>query len=302
MNRNGVCPSDRPETPARQCPKPDWRGMVSRQGIDDQTTPRKIPDDELRDIWGQFKAMQADDPSRLTLRNRLIENYLHIVRYTAERLKSKLPNSVDVNDLYNDGVLGMMDAIHGFDLARGIKFETYCATRVRGAIIDGLRKSDWVPRLVRQRAGILEGAYRKLESELGRMPTEAELAEELGMTEEEFDNLVKEASAASLISLSRKMSEDAENKEIRKIDVIEDKRQVDPVELLHKQELMDYVTKNLSRKERLVVLLYYYEELTMKEIGLTLDLSESRVCQLHSRVLMKLKSQLSKRSTDLFPG
>ena len=261
----------------------------------------KADPDAILGTWKSFKKLSQSHSEYVELRNQLIEHYLHIVRYTAERLKIKLPNSVDVNDLYADGVMGLMDAINGFDLSRGIKFETYCATRVRGAIIDGLRKSDWVPRLVRQRAGLLEATYRELESSLGRMPSEAEMAEKLNITEEQFEDLVKEASAASLISLSRKMSEDGENKEIRKIDVLEDKRQVNPVELLHKQELLDYVTKNLSRKERLVILLYYYEELTMKEIGMTLDLSESRVCQLHSRVLMKLKGQLTKHASEIFP-
>ena len=144
-----------------------------------------------------------------------------------------------------------------------------------------------------------EEAYRELEAQIGRMPTEAELAKKLGMTEEEFDALVKEASAASLISLNRKWGDEDEGRENRKIDVIEDKKNTDPVEILHKQEVMDYITKNLSRKERLVILLYYYEELTMKEIGLTLDLSESRVCQLHSRILVKLKHQMSKSGQGL---
>ena len=156
----------------------------------------RLPQAEIEKIWKSYKTRPTDD-----LRNRLIENYLPIVRYTAERMMAKLPQHVDVNDLYQAGTFGLMDAIDGFDLSRGIKFETYCTQRIRGSILDELRKVDWAPRLVRSRATKLDEAYRQLEHELGHEPSEYEIAQRMGITVEEFDNLVREVSATTLISL-----------------------------------------------------------------------------------------------------
>jgi len=233
------------------------------------------------------------------LRNVLMENYLHLVRYNAERLHTKLPDEVDVDDLMSAGVFGLMDAIDAFDMERGVKFETYCAPRIRGAIFDELRSMDWVPRLVRARAHKIDGATKQLEVELGRAPTEDELATRLGVDKNEFDKMQKDASAVGVISLSRKFYETDSNKDVREIDVLEDKKGMNPVREMQRKDLKELITKGLSRAERLIIILYYFEEMTMKEIGATLDLSESRVSQMHSSILARLRAQIADRRKEI---
>jgi RNA polymerase sigma factor for flagellar operon FliA len=228
-----------------------------------------------------------------------MENYLPLVRYNAERISAKLPDEVELDDLMSAGIFGLMDAIEAFDLSRGVKFETYCAPRIRGAILDELRTMDWVPRLVRSRAHKLEAATKTLEMELGRLPTREELAVKMELSREEFDKLARDANAVSLVSLSRKYYETDSNKDVREIDILQDKRGRDPVAEIQKKDLKDLMTRGLSRAERLILILYYYEEMTMKEIGATLDLSESRVSQMHSSILGRLKAQLNHRRREL---
>ena len=247
------------------------------------------------ELWKRYKANPSDD-----LRNRLIEHYMPLVRYTAERLFAKLPQNVELDDLTSAGVFGLMDAIEGFDLARGVKFETYCTTRVRGAILDELRAFDWVPRLVRTKAHKLEAALRKLEVSLGREPNDKELASMLEIPLGELDAMVKEANAVSIVSLSEKWpNDDDDGRTLRKIDVLEDKRQTKPIEHAQRKDFLARVVSALGKKERDILLLYYFEDLTMREIGLTLDLSESRVCQLHTRIMDRLREQLGKVKQDL---
>ncbi len=191
-----------------------------------------------------------------------------------------------------------MDAIDAFDLERGVKFETYCAPRIRGAILDELRSMDWVPRLVRSRSNRLERVTRELESMMGRTPTEVEIADRLNLSRPEFNKLMKDANAVMQVSLSRKHIDTDSNKEVCEIDVIEDKRGRNPVAEIHRKDLKALITRGLTRAERLILILYYYEEMTMKEIGLTLDLSESRVSQMHSAVLSRLKDQLELRQRE----
>src|SRR5436190_1723095 len=167
------------------------------------------------------------------------------------------------------GIFGLMDAIVAFDLERGVKFETYCAPRIRGAILDELRSMDWVPRLVRSRAHKLDGDSKQLEVELGRTPTNDEIAKRLKISMVEFEKMAKDASAVGLVSLSRKWFETDSNKDVREIDVLEDKRGADPVREIQRKDLKELMTKGLSRAERLIIILYYFEEMTMKEIGAT---------------------------------
>ena len=249
---------------------------------------------ELSRVWREFK--KSGDRS---LRNALMEEFLPIVKYNAERIGAKLPDEVENDDLISAGIFGLMDAIDAFDLERGVKFETYCAPRIRGAILDELRSMDWVPRLVRSRANKLERVSRELESTLGRSPTEGEIAQRLNLPSGEFEKLVRDATAVTQVSLSRKYSETDSNKDVFEIDVIEDKRGKDPVTEIQKKDLKDLVTRGLTRAERLILILYYYEEMTMKEIGATLDLSESRVSQMHSSILKRLKDQLDARRKEL---
>jgi RNA polymerase sigma factor for flagellar operon FliA len=196
------------------------------------------------------------------------------------------------------GVFGLMDAIDAFDLTRGVKFETYCVPRIRGAMLDELRTMDWVPRLVRSKASKLNEAIKTLEARLGRQPNETELATELNISVEELKKMILDANAVNLISLNKKWYETDSYKDVREIDILEDKKGEDPTRRIQKNDLMRLVTKGLNRNERLIIILYYYEELTMKEIGATLDLSESRVSQMHSSIVQRLQSQLGRRRPE----
>jgi RNA polymerase sigma factor for flagellar operon FliA len=205
-----------------------------------------------------------------------------------------LPSEVDVDDLVSAGIFGLIDAIEAFDLERGVKFETYCSPRIRGAILDELRTMDWVPRLVRSRAHKLENATKSLKAELGRVPSEEEVAKRLAVGPEELERLMRDATAVSLVSLSRKFIDGESNREMQEMDVLEDRQSRDPVEDLTRSELRSVVMEQLSPVERLILTLYYFEEMTMKEIGSTLDLSESRVSQMHSSILARLRQQFDR--------
>ena len=247
----------------------------------------------IEEVWESFQK-NHDDSSR----NILMEHYRGLVRYCAERLHSKLPDKVELDDLISAGIFGLMDAIDAFDPARGVKFETYCSPRIRGSILDELRSMDWVPRLVRARAHQLSKATHSLETNLGRKPTEKEIAEEMEMDMEEFDRIQKDATAVSLVSLSTKYNDGDGEKDVREIDIIKDERSKNPVIEAQKRDLKSLLTKGLTRAERLIIVLYYYEEMTMKEIGATLDLSESRVSQMHSSIIARLKAQMNMRKKE----
>ena len=243
--------------------------------------------DELEQIWIAYKATQD-----LNLRNLLIERHVGLVRTIAERLLQTLPKSIELDDLASAGTFGLMDAIDGFDLSRGIKFKTYCTTRIRGSILDELRSQDWVPRLVRLKAHRLERSIRQLESELGRDPNEFELAEAMGMSITELQATEAEANAKTIFSLSEKWDDGDDDKEMEKVEILADKKSSDPLQSIHQRDLLEVITRNLTKKERLIIIMYYYEGLTMREIGEIMELTESRVCQIHSNVMARLKSQL----------
>lgn len=271
-------------------PKSSVRSSSSRRT--GATVPyAEMPSDE---VWREYRKTGSE-----SIRNFLIEKYLDLVRYTAERMHMRLPNEVDVDDLMSAGLFGLMDAIDAFDLERGVKFETYCTQRIRGAIFDELRAMDWVPRLVRARTAKVDRARKSLEMELGRKPTEQELCERMSVSGEEFEKLQKDSRPVGLVSLNRKWFETDSNQDVREIDVIKDHRQTNPLLSLQRDDLKTLITKGLSRAERLIVVLYYFEEMTMKEIGATLDLSESRVSQMHSSILARLKAQMQHRTKEM---
>lgn len=267
---------------------------VKRQRVESVAIELKELDEiPIREIWEEYQRTHSR-----TLRNFLIEKFLPLVRYNAERIHTRLPVEVDIDDLMSAGLFGLVGAIDAFDLDRGVKFETYCAPRIRGAILDELRSMDWVPRLVRQRTAKVERARIAIEMETGNTPTEAEIAHRLKVDEEEFKKLQRDSSAVGVVSLSRKWGTGDSNRDMREIDVIRDNTQRDPLTEAQRRDLKELITKGLSRAERLIVILYYYEEMTMKEIGETLDLSESRVSQMHSSILARLKAQMQRRSRD----
>ncbi len=257
-----------------------------------RTTTAAVEQD-INDVWKSFKLKKTE-----ATRNLLMMEYLPLVKYNAERIYAKLPDEVELDDLIQAGSFGLKDAIESFDPNRGVKFETYCAPRIRGAILDELRNMDWVPRLVRSRASKVDQASRQLEMELGRTPTNDEIAKRLGVSAEEFDKMIKDSNTVSQVSLSRKWFDADSSQEGREVDVLEDKAGASPLEEIHRKDLKELITRGLSRPEKMILVLYYYEDYTMKEIGKALDLSESRVSQMHSSIVERLKGQLSRHERE----
>ncbi len=262
--------------------------------MDFTPTPSRFDDIPVEELWAEYARTRSQE-----LRNHFMERYLHLVRYNAERIHARLPDEVDIEDLMSAGLFGLMDAIDAFDLERKVKFETYCAPRIRGAILDELRSMDWVPRLVRSRTAKIEAIRQRIEMEKGRPPTEEEIAAELGVEGEEFDKFKRDGRPVGTVSITRRAFPSDGSRDVREIDVIKDDSQRNPLSEAQRRDLKEMMTKGLSRAERLIVILYYYEGMTMKEIGATLDLSESRVSQMHSSILLRLKAQMQHRMRDL---
>jgi RNA polymerase sigma factor for flagellar operon FliA len=264
--------------------------------------PQSLADTPTEKLWTLYrkeanKVKGAGSVELDQLRNALIERHYPLVRYIAERLLQTLPKSIELDDLISAGLFGLMDAIRGFDASRGIKFKTYCSTRVRGAILDQLRSQDWVPRLVRLKAGRIERALQRLTAEYGREPTHAELARTLEMDHEELIVEMQEARAKTMFSLSEKWEDDDGSME--KVEVLEDRTAIDPVGELNRRDLMGFITRSLTHKERFIIEQYYNYGHTMREIGEMLALTESRVCQIHSNVMSRLKTLLGQRQSHL---
>jgi RNA polymerase sigma factor FliA len=246
---------------------------------------------ELRDLWRRYKG-DGDAAAR----ERLVVAYSPMVKFVAGRLGAGLPSHVDDADLISYGLMGLIGAIERFEPERGIKFETFAMTRIRGAIIDELRSLDWVPRSVRSRAREIETTQAKLEHELQRAPTEAELAAKLGISEEELQASLLEIANSSVYALDELWTvSDSSGDTVSLLDTISDPRAEDPQESLASSEVKDRLTEaiaTLPEREQLVVALYYYENLTLREIGEVLGVTESRVSQLHTKAVMRLKSGL----------
>jgi RNA polymerase sigma factor for flagellar operon FliA len=246
---------------------------------------------ELRDLWRRYKD-QGDN----TARERLVVAYSPMVKFVAGRLGAGLPSHVEDADLISYGLVGLIGAIERFEPERGIKFETFAMTRIRGAIIDELRSLDWVPRSVRSRAREIEQVQAKLEHELQRAPSEAELAAKLNMTEDELQSALLEIANSSVYALDELWTvSDSSGDQVSLLDTIADDGAADPQEALATTEVKDRLTEaigGLPEREQLVVALYYYENLTLREIGEVLGVTESRVSQLHTKAVMRLKSHL----------
>ena len=254
---------------------------------------------QTEDVWAFYrKARKADDDPawRELLRNALLELHYPLVRHIAERLLQTLPKSIELDDLISAGVFGLMDAIRGFDPDRGIKFKTYCTTRIRGSILDQLRSQDWVPRLVRLKAGRIDKAFQKLRGEYGREPTHAELATYLKMDHEELITEIDESRARQITSINERWNEHDDDSSMEKIDIVEDQSSVDPIKEMNKRDMLKYITRSLTHKEQFIIEQYYQIGHTMREIGEMLALTESRVCQIHSNVMSRLKALLGPKS------
>ena len=225
----------------------------------------------------------------------VIIEFAPMIKYVANRIAMRLPSHIEVDDLISVGVLGLIDAIEKFDPTRGAKFKTYAEFRVRGAILDELRSLDWVPRSVRQKAASLDSVCQKLQAKFGRPPEDEEVAEEMGMTMEEFFNAINETHSMPLLSLESLGFSSEENDQRSLLDCLTGKSDSDPQTQLRLTQLKSVISKAidaLAEKERLIVSLYYYEELTMKEIGEVLSITESRVSQIHSKAVLRLRNKL----------
>jgi RNA polymerase sigma factor for flagellar operon FliA len=246
---------------------------------------------ELRDLWRRYK---GDGDARA--RERLVVAYSPLVKFVAGRLGAGLPSHVEDADLISYGLMGLIGSIERFEPERGIKFETFAMTRIRGAIIDELRSLDWVPRSVRSRAREIEAAQSKLEHELQRAPSDAELAAKVGISEDELETSLLEIANSSVYALDELWTiSDSSGDQVSLLDTISDPRADDPQESLASSEIKDALTEAISslpEREQLVVALYYYENLTLREIGEVLGVTESRVSQLHTKAVMRLKSAL----------
>jgi len=270
------------------------KGAVATAPMDPRAVSHTVPpqvDDALGKSWHAFKA-DADAGAR----ERLILHYAPLVKYVASRVATGLPASVDQADLVSYGMFGLIDALQKFEPGRGNKFETYAIPRIRGAIIDELRAMDWVPRSVRFKQREIEKALTGLESMLKRQPTEKELAERLGMSLHELHEVITQISFVSVLALDETVSVGADRGEkVSLVDTLADKG-FDPISGVESQEtrgLLAAAINELSEREKIVVTLYYFEGLTLAEIGSILGVTESRVCQIHTKAVGVLRGQMT---------
>jgi RNA polymerase sigma factor for flagellar operon FliA len=240
--------------------------------------------------WERFKKTEDGD-----MRDRLLADYLPLVKNVAGRMAAGFPKSVELNDLVNTGVIGLIEAFNNYDPGRGVKFETFAVPRIRGAILDELRALDWVPRSTRAKARNIDRALMKLENELGRGPSENELAKRLNISVNELFSARKDVNVSTLLSLDELICREDDNRQVPRIETVENTTTVDVLNDMEKTELRVFVIdaiSSLTEQERLVVSLYYYEELTLKEIGDIMLISESRVSQIHTRAVTRLRNSI----------
>ncbi len=251
---------------------------------------RSDPRADVSALWARYK--QDDDSSA---RDALILNYSPLVKYVAGRLASGLPQSVDTADLISYGIFGLIDAIKKFDPARAIKFETYAIARIKGAIIDELRALDWVPRSVRSRAREIEASYLALENQFKRVPSDQEVADHMGVTLKEFQAILTKLSYTSVVSFEELWVGGDKDEGQSALGSIKDDSAEDPVAIFESVEIKDILAgaiERLPEREKTVIALYYYEGLTLKEIGQVLGVTESRVSQLHTKAVLRLRARL----------
>ena len=235
-------------------------------------------------------------------RREYIDKYSPLIKYVADRMASRLPPNISREDLISSGVLGLIDAVDKFDPSRNIKFKTYAEFRVKGAMLDELRSLDWVPRSIRKKAAQLEKAHQALEVELGRPATEDEICESMGLNHEDYQRLLYEVKGVSVVDFELFRKHGGDYKRSDFFEMIADEDAGDALEALGLSEARDVLAEaidGLPERERLVVTLYYYEELTMKEIGEVLDYSESRISQIHTQAVVRLRTRLRRYFSEL---
>jgi RNA polymerase sigma factor for flagellar operon FliA len=253
-------------------------------------------ENEIR-MWKKYKRTKSQ-----SLREEIVKKYLYLVKYVAGRVAIGLPPNVEFNDLVSYGILGLFDAITKYDVSQGNKFETYAVSRIRGSIMDELRKLDWAPRLLRKKAREIDKKCKELEEKNGRLATDTELAKALRISTEELNDIYNDLNSTTFLSLDEVWQNDDGNKPISRLQTIEDSLVTNQFSYVHQNEVKELLAEAidvLPEKEKLVIILYYYEDLTLREIGEILDVSESRICQIHTKVITRLRALLMKRAGEV---
>jgi RNA polymerase sigma factor for flagellar operon FliA len=250
--------------------------------------------EDIDSLWRKWK--ETNDPDAKV---KLIEHYLGLVDYVTSRMSIGLPRNVSKDDLMSYGIMGLIDAMEKFDLNRSLQFETYASWRIRGSIIDGLRETDWVPRSVREKARKIEEAYQHLEQEHLRSVTDREISDYLQVSEEQFREMLQEVSAATVCSLEEPIREDEPETRLSMLEDIHAKNPEDTVRELYLKESLARAIERLTEKERTVISLFYFEELSLGEIAQVMSLTPSRISQLHSKAILRLRAHLSRLKEQL---
>jgi RNA polymerase sigma factor FliA len=249
------------------------------------------------ELWKKYSRAKDQE-----IRDYFVIKYAPLIKYVAGKISVGMPQSIEFDDLVSYGVFGLIDAISKFDPNRGIKFKTYAMTRIRGAIFDELRSIDWIPRSIRQKAKQIEQVITDLENKLGRTVEDDEIAHELGISNEEFQTTLNKLSGTSLLSLNDIWYLGDDSDELSILETLEAPENMNPDILIEKEEIRDYIIdaiKKLPDKEKKVIVLYYYEDLTLKEIGEVLEVTESRVSQLHTKAIMRLRGRLGRIKSNI---
>lgn len=256
---------------------------------------KRMSEEELTSLWGEY----LKDKSNKSIRDTLIVQYIYLIRYVVGRVKVTLPATISIEDIAGYGVEGLINAVERYSPQKNTRFETYALIRIRGAILDRIRAQDFLPRSVRKKIKDIKSAQEHLKQELGRMPTTTEVANYLDMEPEKVSQLLSEDTTITSLYDKRGNTEDS----VEIIDTIQDENKLNPQEKAEEQNVKQELEKALRRlpeRERIIMVLYYQENMTLKEIGATINMSESRVCQIHAQAIMKLKNILSEnRSTRL---
>ncbi|MES0488385.1 MAG: RNA polymerase sigma factor WhiG [Leptospirales bacterium] len=252
---------------------------------------KQYDDREEQDIWREY--VQAREPG---IRNYFIKKYAPLVKYVAGKVAVGMPHNVEFDDLVSYGTFGLLDAIEKYDPSKEVKFKTYAMTRIRGAVFDELRSIDWIPRSIRQKAKQIEKIIVELENKLGRTVEDEEIAKELELSLEEFHILVSKISGTSLVSLNDIWHGNDDSDELSFMETIESPSNMNPDVMVEREEIKTIIIESIQKlpeKEKKVIVLYYYEDLTLKEIGEVLEVTESRVSQLHTKAIMRLRGRLA---------
>ncbi|HPI75284.1 MAG TPA: FliA/WhiG family RNA polymerase sigma factor [bacterium] len=248
--------------------------------------------------WRLFKECGNEDA-----RGRLAERYLPLVRYVIDRIAYKLPAFIERDDLISEGILGLIDALDKFDMSRLNKFETYAIVRIRGAVLDSLRQMDWVPRTLRQKSRDIETAFNEVERELGRPATDEEVSQKLGISTDELNETLGDIAGSVVFSFEELLQMSDDDKPLPFIARVKNETAADPSDTTVKKEVKKILTKaveKLPENEKIVVGLYYVESMTLKQIGEAMGVTESRVCQIHTKAMLRMKSALMERDREIF--